>query len=137
MLSSLDIKWKRGSVYLHQVAQHADDLDRAVAFYSDLLGCHLISRYDPPGLAFLKLGETRLLLERNAPSALIYLGVDDVKATVAKLRTGGVAIDTEPHLIHRDDEGVFGPSGWEEWMAFVRDSEGNLVGLVSRHPPAD
>lgn len=120
---------------MHQVAQHADDLDRATAFYTEVLGCELISRFDPPGLAFLKLGETRLLLEKNAPSALIYLRVEDVQATVARLRGDGVTIDTEPHLIHRDDNGTFGPPGWEEWMAFFRDSEGNLVGLASRHPP--
>jgi methylmalonyl-CoA/ethylmalonyl-CoA epimerase len=123
-------------VELHQVAQHADDLDRATAFYTEVLGCELISRFDPPGLAFLKLGGTRLLLEKNVPSALIYLRVDDVQATVAKLRGEGVTIDTEPHLIHRDDDGTFGPPGWEEWMAFFRDSEGNLVGLASRYPPA-
>jgi methylmalonyl-CoA/ethylmalonyl-CoA epimerase len=53
-----------------------------------------------------------------------------------KLRAGGVAIDTEPHLIHTDADGLFGEPGWEEWMAFLRDSEGNLVGLASRHAAA-
>ncbi len=120
---------------LHQVAQHADDLDRAVAFYTDVLGCELISRFDPPGLAFVRLGQVRLLLERNAPAALIYLRVDDVRAAADKLRASGVAIESEPHLIHADADGVFGPAGWQEWMAFIRDSEGNLVGLASRHAP--
>jgi len=124
------------SVELHQVAQHADDLDRAVAFYTGVLGCELISRFDPPGLAFLRLGSTRLLLDKAAPSALIYLKVDDVRATVARLRAQGVTVDTEPHLIHTDTDGAFGVIGWEEWMAFLRDTEGNLVGLASRHPPA-
>ena len=32
-------------------------------------------------------------------------------------------------MIHRDDAGQFGPAGAEVWMAFFRDSEGNLVGL--------
>jgi methylmalonyl-CoA/ethylmalonyl-CoA epimerase len=123
-------------VELHQVAQHADDLDRAVAFYTGQLGCELISRFDPPGLAFLRLGSARLMLDKNVPSALIYLRVADVRATADKLKAAGVAIDTEPHLIHRDDDGVFGPAGWEEWMAFFRDSEGNLIGLASRHAPA-
>jgi methylmalonyl-CoA/ethylmalonyl-CoA epimerase len=35
-------------------------------------------------------------------------------------------------MIHRDDDGQFGPRGAEEWQAFFRDSEGNLVGLASR-----
>ncbi len=121
---------------LHQVAQHVDDLDRATAFYTEVLGCELISRFDPPGLAFLRLGSARLLLDKNVPSALIYLRVEDVRATANELLATGVSMDTAPHLIHRDDDGLFGPPGWEEWMAFFRDSEGNLVGLASRHSSA-
>jgi catechol 2,3-dioxygenase-like lactoylglutathione lyase family enzyme len=124
-------------VELHQVAQHADDLDRAVAFYSDVLGCELITRIDPPGLAFLRLGSVRLLLDKAAPSALIYLRVADVRTTAESLRAAGVPVDTEPHLINTDADGIFGEAGFEEWMAFVRDSEGNLVGLASRHAPAE
>jgi len=124
-------------VELHQIAQHADDLDRAVAFYSDVLGCEVITRIDPPGLAFLRLGSVRLLLDKAAPSALIYLRVDDVRATAEHLRAAGLPMHTEPHLINTDTDGIFGEAGFEEWMAFVRDSEGNLVGLASRHAPAD
>jgi methylmalonyl-CoA/ethylmalonyl-CoA epimerase len=120
---------------LHQIAQHADDLDRAVAFYTGLLGADLIARYDPPGLAFLRLGETRLLLEKAAPSALIYLRVDDVRHSTSQLREAGVPIDSEPHQVHVDDDGVFGEPGFQEWMAFIKDSEGNRVGLASRHAP--
>ena len=122
---------------LHQVAQHADNLDRAVAFYSDVLGCEFITRIDPPGLAFLRLGSVRLLLDRAAPSALIYLRVGDVRTTAESLRAAGVPIDTEPHLINTDTDGIFGEAGFQEWMAFVRDTEGNLVGLASQHAPAE
>ena len=34
---------------------------------------------------------------------------------------------------HADDN--LGPAGMEEWMAFVKDSEGNTVGLISHHKP--
>jgi methylmalonyl-CoA/ethylmalonyl-CoA epimerase len=122
-------------VELLQVAQHADDLDRASSFYSDVLGCELIASFDPPGLVFFRLGDTRLLLEKAAPSALIYLRVDDVRATTGKLRAAGVRVATEPHLIFTDVDGTFGPAGWEEWMAFIKDSEDNLVGLASRNAP--
>jgi methylmalonyl-CoA/ethylmalonyl-CoA epimerase len=120
---------------LHQIAQHADDLSRAVAFYQDVLGGELIVCYDPPGLAFLRLGQARLLLDRAAPSALIYLRVEDARDSARRLRSQGVRIETDPHRIHVDDQGVFGEPGWEEWMTFIRDSEGNLVGLASRHAP--
>ena len=74
-------------------------------------------------------------LAGNAPSALIYLRVGDVRAASDELRASGVAIESGPHIIHTDADGVFGPAGWQEWMAFIKDSEGNLVGLASRHAP--
>ena len=122
--------------HLHQVAQHADDLDRAADFYTTVLGGTLLAKFDPPGLAFVGFDGVRLLLEHAAPSAMIYLGVPDVRETISKLRIQGVVVDTEPHRIHVDADGAFGEPGWEEWMAFIRDSEGNLVGLASRHAPA-
>jgi methylmalonyl-CoA/ethylmalonyl-CoA epimerase len=123
-------------VDLVQVAQHADDLDRAAAYYSELLGAAPTGRFDPPGLLFFDLGGTRLLLERGAPSAVLYLRVDSVRDSVERLRSSGAPIETEPHVIfsHRDDS--LGPAGSDEWQAFVRDSEGNLLGLVSQEPPA-
>ena len=117
---------------VHQVAQHADDLDRAVAFYRDALGLSLIARFDPPGLAFFDLGNTRLLLEKAAASVVLYFEVDDIDANHRSLVAAGVEIVAEPHRIHRDDAGDFGPVGGEEWMAFFRDSEQNLVALVER-----
>jgi catechol 2,3-dioxygenase-like lactoylglutathione lyase family enzyme len=119
---------------LHQVAQHAEDLDRAVSFYTTILGGEPIATFDPPGLAFISFGGVRLLLEQAAPSAVIYLRVPDVHQIIARMRNDGVTIDTEPHRIYVDTDGLFGEPGWEEWMAFIRDSEGNLVGLASRHP---
>jgi methylmalonyl-CoA/ethylmalonyl-CoA epimerase len=42
-----------------------------------------------------------------------------------------VEVVASPHVIfhHRDE--MLGPAGTDEWMAFIRDSEGNIVGLVS------
>jgi methylmalonyl-CoA/ethylmalonyl-CoA epimerase len=120
---------------LLQVVQHADDLDRAAAFYTQLLGDEPAARYDPPGLLFFRLGEVRLLLERGAPSAVLYLAVDDVRARVEELRAQGVTIQAEPHVIFTHDTGTLGRSGTDEWQAFITDSEGNLVGLVSQETP--
>jgi len=117
---------------LRQVAQHVEDMDRAVAFYRDILGLRFIARFDPPGLAFFDLGTTRLLLEAGASPAILYLGVDDVAAITEELRIAGVVIESEPHVIHVDGEGLFGPPGEAEEMSFFRDSEGNLVGLAGR-----
>ena len=118
---------------LHQVAQRVEDLDRAVDFYRDVLGLPLVARF--PGLAFFDLDGSRLLLEAGATAALLYLRVPDVVVAAEELRAGGVVLEGEPHAIHRDDEGLFGPAGEEEWMAFFRDSEGNLLALAGRRRP--
>lgn len=115
---------------LMQVAQRATDLGRASAFYADLLGAGPVATFDPPGLVFFDLGGVRLLLDRGADPALIYLRVADIEATVARLRGQGVTIESEPHVIFTHTDDTLGPSGHAEWQAFVRDSEGNLVGLV-------
>ncbi len=115
---------------LVQVAQRAEDLDRAARFYEHLLGAPAIARFEPPGLVFFDLGGVRLLLDRVAPAALLYLRVPDLRARVEQLRTDGVEIVSEPHVIFTHDDGTLGPAGTAEVQAFVRDSEGNLVGLV-------
>ena len=123
---------------VHQIAQRTDDLDRAIAFYRDVLGLRFVAKFDPPGLAFFDFGNVRLLLERGeTPPALLYLEVDDIDAATRTLREAGVVFVDAPHLIHRDDEGQFGPAGTEEWMAFFRDSEQNLLGLVERRATAN
>jgi len=115
---------------LRQVAQHADDLARATAFYRDVVGLRHLATFEPPGLVFFDLGDgTRLLLEGGAPPALLYLRVADIAAAQERLIAAGAVFEDDPHLIHRDDDATFGERGVEEWMAFFRDSEGNLVGL--------
>ena len=121
---------------LIQVAQHAEDLDRAAAFYTDVLGAAPVARFDPPGLLFFDLGGVRLLLERGAPPALLYLRVPDARRFLDDLASRGVTVDSPAALIHTDSDGLFGEPGTEEWMGFFRDSEGNLVGCASRHRPA-
>jgi methylmalonyl-CoA/ethylmalonyl-CoA epimerase len=122
---------------VHQIAIPVADLDRAIAFYRDLLGDEPIASFDSPGLAFFPLGGTRLLLDRGgATGALLYLRVDDIVAKLDDLRGRGVEITHEPHLIFPDTDGMFGPPRQDEWMAFIRDSEGNLVGLAERRDQA-
>lgn len=114
-----------------QVSQRVEDLDRAVAFYNNLLGQVPIAVFNPPGFAFYNLDGVRLFLDVNAASTLIYLQVSDVAATVEDLRGQGIRIVGEPHVIFPDDGGIFDVPG-DEWLAFIEDSEGNQVGLMSR-----
>jgi methylmalonyl-CoA/ethylmalonyl-CoA epimerase len=114
---------------LVQVALRATDLDRAAAFYSELLGTAPSGRFEPPGLLFFDLDGTRLLLDGNAPASLLYLEVPDVRAAVESLR-GRTEIVSEPHAIFTHEDDRLGPAGTTEWQAFVTDSEGNTLGLV-------
>lgn len=119
---------------LIQIAQHADDLDRAADYYTVLLEQEPLARFDPQGLLFFDLGGTRLLLDRAAPTSLLYLRVDNVHETIERL--GELAeVVTAPHVIFRHDDDVLGPAGYDEWQAFLRDSEGNTVGLVAFQKP--
>ena len=121
---------------LVQVAQGVQDRARAVAFYRDVLQLRVLQEFDPPGLSFLDLGGgTRLLLERGASAALLYLDVDDIAAARARMESAGVTFEDEIHCIHTHD-GTMAPAGTEEWMTFFRDSEGNLLGLSERRPPS-
>ena len=121
---------------LHQVAQRATDVDRAAAFYCDMFGARLLGTFDPPGIAFVDMAGTRLLFEASASSATLYFRVADLQGAYATLTARGVTFEAPPQLVHRDDTGQFGPPGNEEWMAFLRDTEGNLVGLAERRAPA-
>jgi methylmalonyl-CoA/ethylmalonyl-CoA epimerase len=114
-------------VDLVQIAQHADDLERATAFYTELLGTGPTATYDPPGLVFFDLGGVRLMLSPGSAPATIYLRVDDIDAAVERLADH---VESEPHVIFAHDDDTLGPAGTDEWQAFVRDPEGNLVGLV-------
>ena len=114
------------------------DLARSVEFYRDVLGAELIARIDSVGLAFSQLGDTRLLVERadapRAGDAVLYFDVSDIGEAYDTLRSRGVDFDHGPHLIHSDEAGTFGPAGEEEWMAFFRDPDNNILAVASRVP---
>src|SRR5689334_2166673 len=73
-----------------QLAIRAQDLDRAVAFYRDVLGLRLLFQA-PPGLAFFDCGGVRLMLSRpegaehDHPASIVYYVVDDLQASWAAL----------------------------------------------------
>jgi len=118
---------------LVQVALRATDLDRAAAFYSELLRAQPTGRFEPPGLLFFDLDGTRLLLGGGEATSLLYLEVDDVHRTVESLRDR-VRVVSEPHQIFTHEDDRLGPAGTAEWQAFIEDPEGNTVGLVGFVP---
>ena len=120
---------------LHQIAVSVKNLDESVEFYRDVLGLRLIHQFEQgPRLAFFDLGGPRLMMEESedASSSLFYLYVEDIDATISRLRAQNVEIHQEPVAIFKDDDGLFGPTEQTEFLAFVKDLDGSLVGLMSR-----
>jgi catechol 2,3-dioxygenase-like lactoylglutathione lyase family enzyme len=109
-----------------------DDVEEAIAFYTNVLGFEVLSNA-APAFADVKLGNLRLLLAGPKSSAgrpmpdgatpgpggwnRIHLIVDDVEAEVAELRAAGGTF--------RNDI-VEGPGGKQ---ILLQDPSGNLVEL--------
>ncbi len=114
---------------LGQIAINAHDIERAAAFYQDKLGLKLLFKAGP-GLAFFGCGGVRLMLTRpekpefDHPSSILYFAVPDIQAAHATMKEKGVQFVDEPHLIARMPD-------HDLWMVFFRDSENNLMGLMS------
>jgi methylmalonyl-CoA/ethylmalonyl-CoA epimerase len=111
-----------------QIAITVQDLDRAVAFYRDVLGLPLLFQA-PPGLAFFQCGEVRLMLSRpegsDAPAmAVLYYKVTDIDQAYQALQPHAVNFVDEPHLVAKLPD-------HELWMFFLHDSEGNLIALMA------
>ena len=113
---------------LGQVAIRAKDVERAAAFYQDVLGLKLLFKA-PPGLAFFDCGGVRLMLDRaekpefDHPSSILYFAVPDIQAAYGKLKGSGVHFEDEPHMVARMPT-------HDLWMTFFHDSEGNLLALM-------
>ncbi|MBU3693156.1 MAG: methylmalonyl-CoA epimerase [Candidatus Nanopelagicaceae bacterium] len=114
-----------------QIGLYVSNLDRAVDFYSNLLKTDTTARFDSQGFAFFDLDGVRLFLDVNAPKSAIYLEFPDLQSKVEELRLEGIKIISEAHVVFPDPDGIFDLPG-NEWLAFIEDSEGNLVGLMSR-----
>ena len=112
-----------------QIAVAVSNLERAVAFYRDVVGLRFLFQA-PPGLAFFMCGEVRLMLalpEKDQPvkmSSVIYYLVDDIQAEFKALLDKGAKAEGEPHLIARMPD-------HELWMAFFRDPDDNMFALMS------
>jgi catechol 2,3-dioxygenase-like lactoylglutathione lyase family enzyme len=121
---------------VRQVALSAGrDLDATLAFWLDVLGMGLHSRFDPPGIAFIMAGQVRLLFTDGVPAGTVYLDISDLDGFHATAKAAGVPFTMPPALTHNDAEGLFGKAGESEWMAFLKDPAGNTIGLVERRPP--
>ena len=118
---------------LHRIGQilvTARDLERAVRFYRDTLGMTFL--FQVPRMAFFDCGGIRLMLGIpdpvvDHPASVIYYQVDDIQAAHQTLAGRGVEFITGPHLVAKLEKVAL-------WLADARDSEGNILALMSEVP---
>jgi catechol 2,3-dioxygenase-like lactoylglutathione lyase family enzyme len=111
----------------------AVDLDRAHAFYKDILGLEFL--YDAIIARVFRIGETTLRVtqvEHLRPQPFTVFGweVDDVAESITELSKRGVAAERFDG-IDQDEHGVWqAPSG--ALVAWFKDSEGNALSLTQK-----
>jgi methylmalonyl-CoA/ethylmalonyl-CoA epimerase len=115
-----------------QIFVNVKDLDRAIAFYRDILGMAFLFQA-PPGMAFFDCGGIRLMLgvadrpDLDHPASIIYYKVDDIERVYETFKARGVEFIVKPHLVAPMPD-------YDLWLADFRDSEGNLLALMSEVP---
>lgn len=114
-----------------QIHVSVTDIDRAVAFYRDVLELPLLFQVSGQPMAFFASGDVRLYL--GVPEAAeftsrctLYFRVDDIDTEYRRLVSAGVPFQGDPHVVHRDATTAL-------WMAAFTDPDGhNLVLMQER-----
>jgi catechol 2,3-dioxygenase-like lactoylglutathione lyase family enzyme len=112
-----------------QIAINAHDIERATAFYRDVLGMKPLFQV-PPKMSFFDCGGVRLMLslpegeQYDHPGSILYYKVDDIRGTYEAMKGRGAEFEGEPHLVAKMPD-------HELWMAFLKDTEGNTLALMS------
>jgi len=113
---------------IRQIAITVSDVERALAFYRDVLGLAFL--FQPgPTLAFLDAAGIRLMLAtpqgygEPGKNSVLYFTVPDIEAAYASLVERGGRAERAPGLTAKMPD-------HELWIGFLRDPDGNLVGLM-------
>jgi methylmalonyl-CoA/ethylmalonyl-CoA epimerase len=116
-----------GLATIGQIGLTVTDVERAIAFYRDILGMKLL--FQVPNMGFFACGDIRLMLsDAEKPDehygSVIYFKVADIHQAHATLSARGAVFEGAPHMIARMPD-------HELWMAFFRDPDRNLLALMS------
>ena len=111
-----------------QIALAVSDVAKAKRFYGEVLGLQLL--FDAgANLSFYAAGDVRIMLTtpqgsgEAAKNSILYFKTLSVDATYAAVVGRGATAERPPQLTAKMPD-------HELWMAFVRDPDGNLVGLM-------
>src|SRR5678809_647002 len=113
---------------IRQIAVTVSDVARALPFYRDVLGLTFL--FSPaPNLAFLAAGSIRIMLSTPqgagtvGGNSILYFKVNDISAAYSAIVARGATSESTPHLVAKLPD-------HELWLGFLRDPDGNLVGLM-------
>ena len=113
---------------IRQIAISVSDVGTTLPFYRDVLGLKFL--FSPsPTLAFLAAGPVRIMLTtpqgagKVGHNSILYFAVTDIAATHAAVVQRGAKNERAPQLAARMPD-------HELWIAFVRDPDDNLIGLM-------
>lgn len=113
-----------------QIAIMVKDVARATEFYRDKLGMKYL--FAAGNLAFFDCGGVRLMLDKpekpEAGTSIIYFKVPEITEAHEQMQSRGVHFVDKPHLIAKLPD-------HDLWMTFFRDSEENLLGIMSEVRP--
>ena len=111
-----------------QIAITVADVEKALAFYRDVLGLEFL--FAPtPELAFLRAGETRVMLATPqgagavGANSILYFAVEDIERAYERFVSLGAAGERAPALTAKMPD-------HELWIGFLRDPDGNIVGVM-------
>ena len=116
-----------------QIALIVGDVAKATAFYRGVLGLKFLFSAGP-NLAFLTAGSVRLMLTTPqghgevGKNSILYFKVNDLAPAHAAVVARGATNERAPQLSAKMPD-------HELWTAFVRDPDGNLIGLMSEVRP--
>src|SRR5262245_33286449 len=113
--------------HIGQIALAMADVDRAEAFYADVLGLRKLYRFGD--LSVFDCAGVRLMIEKaRAPediarASVIYFRCADIALAVRELKQRGAVFTHEPNLIAKMED-------HDLWMAFFTDPDGHMLALM-------
>lgn len=113
---------------IRQIAITVSDVSVALPFYRDVLGLTFL--FSPsPTLAFLDAGGVRIMLSPPqgagtvGANSILYFKVTDIASAYDVIVGRGAKSERAPGLVAKMPD-------HDLWIGFVRDPDGNLVGLM-------
>jgi methylmalonyl-CoA/ethylmalonyl-CoA epimerase len=115
-----------------QIAITVRDLPRARNFYQHTLGMKFL--FDAGSMSFFQCGDVRFVVGLSEEpvsigGTILYFKVEDILLTHARLEEQGVRFLQAPHLVAKMPD-------HDLWMAFLKDPDENVLGVMSEIPRA-